>query len=140
MKTAAAPWWLALLPLLLVGTPGCHWGDRHAQPEELRVLRGLSVLEFDGLLVRVKRGSSRPVDLSLIVGGQAVEEAGLRLGEHFMLTDGREVYETYQVLLADSERITLRRRKTFDNRASGMGVRAVEDVVALEPYNFEKPG
>ena len=56
-----------------------------------------------------------------------------------MLTDGRGVHTTYQILLVDPERITLKRRTIFDRRASGEGVREVEDVVAVAPYNLERP-
>lgn len=129
---------VAFLSLALVAFRGCHWGDRHAKPEELPVLPGLSVLEFDGLYVQLKRDSSDGSGLFLVVAGQAVERAGLRQGEQFLLTDGHEVYQTYRVLLVDPERITLRRRTTFDHRASGEGIRDVEDVVALKPYNLER--
>lgn len=138
MKPILLPRSVILLGLVLVALPGCRWGDRRRRPERLEVLRGLSVLEFDGFYVNVKRDSDA-ADLLLVVGGQAVEQAGLRQGEHFVLTDGGDVYTTYQVLLADYERITLKRRRTFDRRASREGVREVADVVVVTPYNLEEP-
>jgi hypothetical protein len=137
MKSTISLLFLVLLAAGLVELPGCRWGDRHARPEELSRLRGLCALEFDGLFVQLKRDASDDRGLLLVVAGQAVEQAWLRQGEQFLLTDGREVYEAYQVLLADPERITLKRQRTFDHRTTGEGIRTVEDVVAVTPYNLE---
>jgi len=140
MKSALSLRHIVLLSLGMGGLHGCHWGDRHAQPQELSVLRGLSVFEFDGVCLRLKRDASDATGVVLFVAGRTIEEAALRLGDRFALTDGRGVYETYQVLLVDPERVTLKRRRTFDRRASRKGIRTVEDVIMVRPYNFEDAG
>jgi hypothetical protein len=140
MKSAGSLRHAVLLSLALGALQGCQWGDRHANAQELSRLHGLSTLEFDGVCLRLKRDSSDASGLVLIVAGQAVEEATLRLGDRFVLTDGRGVYETYQVLLVDPERVMLKRQRTFDRRASREGIRSVEDVVTVTPYNLEETG
>ena len=140
MKSARSLRHILLLSLALGGLPGCDWGDRHANAQNLSRLHGLSVLEFDGVCLRLKRDSSDATGLVLIVAGRAVEEAALRLGDRFALTDGSGVYETYQVLLIDPERVMLKRQRTFDRRALREGIRTVEDVLAVTPYNLEEAG
>jgi len=140
MKSALSLRHIVLLSLATGGFHGCQWGDRHTEPQELSALHGLSVLEFDGVSLHLKRDSSDASGLVLIVAGRTVEEAALRLGDRFALTDGRGVYETYQVLLVDPERVTLKRRRTFDHRASHKGIRTVEDVITVRPYNLEDAG
>jgi hypothetical protein len=126
-----------LLPLVVAAVHGCRAGDRHKSAVELAALSGISVLEFDGVFLRIKRASSDATGLSLVVGGSAVDEAELRVGDQFLLTDGQGVNETYQVILASEERITLRREQVFDRRSTREGIRNAQDVVALTPYNLE---
>ncbi len=129
---------LVLLSLAAIGIAGCHWGDRYAKVEELSFIQGISVLEFDGVFLHVKRDLSSTAGLGLIVAGRFVDEAKLRMGNRFVLTNGRDVHETYQVLLIDQERITLKRQEVFDRRASREGIRAIETAVAVTPYNREE--
>lgn len=138
MKSVLSLRHIVLLSLAVGGFPGCRWRDRHANAQNLSRLHGLSVFEFDGVSLRLKRDSADASGLVLIVAGRTVEEAALRLGDRFVLTDGRSVYETYQVLLVDPERVMLKRQRTFDRRASREGIRTVEDVIAVTPYNLEE--
>lgn len=126
------------LVLAMAGLHGCHWGDRHTQAVELSELPGLSMLEFDGVYVQLKRDSSDATGRYLVVAGQPVEQAALRPGESFVLTDGRGVHEVYQVVLVDAESITLTRRRTYDRRATGEGFRTVDDVITVTPYNRDQ--
>ena len=126
------------LLLAVVGLHGCHWGDRHTKAAELAELPGLSMLEFDGVFVQLERGSSDATGPYLVVAGQAVEQAALRPGESFVLTDGRGVHEIYHVVLVGAESITLTRRRTFDRRATGEGFRTVDDVVTVTPYDRDQ--
>jgi hypothetical protein len=125
-----------LLGLVTVTIQGCHWGDRHSKAEEIPALHGISVMEFDGLNLRVKRGSDAS-GLALLVAGREVEQVELRVGDRFSLSDGQNVHETYQLLMVSDERITLKRQKIYDHRATREGVRTVESVIALTPYDLE---
>jgi hypothetical protein len=127
----------SLLPLVVAAVHGCQAADRHKSAVELAALSGISVLEFDGVFLRIKRASSDATGLSLVIGGSTVDEAELRVGDQFLLTDGQAVHQTYQLLLASEERITLRREQVFDRRATREGIRTVQDVIALRPYNLE---
>lgn len=125
------------LPLVVTAVQGCRTGERHKSAVELAALSGISVLDFDGVFLRIKRASSDATGLSLVVGGSTVDEAELRVGDRFLLTDDQAVHETYQLLLASEERITLRREQVFDRRARREGIRTVQDLIVLTPYNLE---
>lgn len=127
----------SLLPLVVAAVHGCRAGNRYKSAVELAALSGISVLEFDGVFTRIKRASSDATGLSLVIDGSTVDEAELRVGDQFLLTDGQGVNETYQLLLASEERITLRRERVFDRRATREGIRNAQDLIALRPYNLE---
>lgn len=125
--------------LLLVGVvfAGCRGGDRLADVKELPVLDGISVLEFDGLNLRVKRAADA-TDRILVVNGRGVREVNLRVGDGFVLTNGRDQHEAYHVLAVSDERVMLKRQTMLDHSATREGVRTVEDVIAVTPYNLEE--
>jgi hypothetical protein len=140
MKGASRLRDVLLLSLVICALNGCHWGGPHAKTKEVSVLHGLSTLDFDGVLLRLKRDTADVTGLVLIVAGQATNEAALRPGDRFTLTDGRGVYETYQLLVVGPERVMLKRQISVDRRASGAGIRTVEDVIAVTPYDLHESG
>jgi hypothetical protein len=127
-----------LLALATTGFAGCQAGGRGAKIDEALVLHGVSVLEFDGVNLRLKRASDDSNDLALVIAGQEVDEAELRIGDRFVLTNKQGVRETYQVLVADEDRVTLKKQEVFDRRANREGIRTVESVITLAPYNLEE--
>jgi hypothetical protein len=128
---------LGLLLVVGAGVLGCRWGARRTNVEERSVIEGISVFELDGLDVRVKHGADAR-GLYLVVNGQVVQEVRLRAGDSFVVTNGRDVHEAYQLLIVDQDRITLKRQTVFDRRQARDGVRTVETVVAIPPYNLEE--
>jgi len=126
-----------LLMLAGAGNQGCRWGERRAGVEEVPLIDGISVLEYDGLDLRVKRAASGAAGLFLVVNGRLVDEAALRVGDGFVITDGRSVHRAYHLLAATDDRITLKRQAVFDDRATREGIRTVDTVIAVRPYNRE---
>ena len=127
---------LVLVPML-VGASGCQWGDRHTKAEEVITIEGLSVLESDGIWTHLEYNGDNPQGWRLRIAGQEVERIDLRVGQEFTMSNEREAGVTYRILLADPTRVTLKRTELIDKRASGGGVRAIENVVTLVPYNLK---
>ena len=126
-----------LLLLVAAGSQGCRWGGRDAKVEEIPVLHGISVVEFDGLNLLVKRSADEADGLTLMVGKREVEQVELRVGDRFVLTNGRDVHEAYQLLVVSDQRATFKKQEVFDRRATRDGTRTVESVIAVTPYDLE---
>lgn len=130
---------LPLILFLLTGltaTAGCHWGG--AREIELEpFVPGLAELSYDGLNLHVKRDPAGA--LLLHVGGTQLDEADLRLGGQFVLTDGIK-HDYYRVMLLDEERITLKLTSFVDRQQQREGYRRTERVIAVMPYTDETPG
>lgn len=119
----------AVAPLLI----GCSWFQPGPRWDPVDRLPGLSVVEYDGLNLRLVNDPASGV--WLIVSGQAVTEAELRVNDRFGLTDGAQLSQAYQVLQMDERRIVLKRRENIDRRAERRGTQRVERVVSVEPYD-----
>lgn len=131
-------WTSLLVPsFAAVIVAGCGSGDRRSPAIELDAVPGLSIVEYDGLDLRIKCSPHGRQGLALVVNGAAVHEAALRVGDKFTFVTDPYHSITYQVLLASEERIALKRRKVTDRRAFGDPLRTTEDVVAVKPYNLE---
>lgn len=116
----------ALLPLA-----GCQPGQTSARV--LSSLDGLQALTYDGYDVRIVRAPDSA--LALYVFGQPLEEAYLRAGAHFVLTDGRAAAFDYEILVARADRVTLKRVTTENRKASGEGLLRREEIVDVRPYD-----
>ena len=135
-----APTIYTLLGLALFGgSVGCQWGDRRVPPEDVLSIPGITVLDYDGLNVRVRcpRGS---LGTTMTAGSQAREELLLRPGGQFTLSDNASRLEHYQILIATEERITLKRssQTTLQRRADGQALRTSATVIAVPPYDHER--
>lgn len=128
---------LAAACILLAGCAGCHSGRQTVRARELAAIPGLSVVERDDTFLRIKQADTGG---RLRVAGREVDEAELRAGDRFTLVDdaGRPV--AYRILIVREDRVVLKRTRSIDRTATGGGVRTTEDVVAVSPYNLEKPG
>ncbi len=126
-----------VVAILLAGVCGCQWGDRHTKAEKIITIAGLSALECDGIWTHLEYNDDNPSGLSLSIAGRVVDQIDLRTGQEFTLSNGREVFVTYRILLADRERVTLKRTQLIDKRATEGGFRTIETVVTLVPYNLK---
>jgi len=125
--------------LLLLGAAalvGCRGGERAGNIRELATIDGLSVFEFDGLNLRARRAPDAR-DRILVVNGRGVVEVNLHPGDGFVLTNGRDRHEAYQVLAVSAERVVLKRETLLAHRDPGAGLRSFAQVVAVRPYNLE---
>lgn len=124
---------------ILLSQFGCQWSDRRGKVEELVVLPGLSICETEEVFLNIKRDSAHPAGLLLFVDDREAVDARLRRGDQFVLSNGRDYAEWYRVLLLEEDRIVLKRREVYDPGDVRAGVRTVERVIAVKPYNHEKP-
>ncbi len=133
-------WWnLAVLAGLLVACAGCHGGRPAVRARELAAIPGLSVVERDGLFLRIKRAGGAG-SVRLEVAGREVGEAELRVGDRFSVVDAAGGQTVYRIMIAGDDRVVLKRVRTIDRLATGGRLRTTEDVVAVSPYNLEEPG
>jgi len=94
------------------------------------------VLEFDGLNLHVKQAADA-AGLFLVVNGRIVDRVQLHVGDGFVITDGQGVHKAYHLLAAGDDRVVFKRQEMFDRRATREGIRTVESVIAVPPYNLE---
>jgi len=133
---------LLLVAIAASGACGCRWNNLPAGVVSVRVVEGVSVLDFDGLNVHVRRDKD-DAERYLVSGGSLVRELFLRPGDGFVITNGRQRHDAYFLLKADEEWITLK-RKTMIQDLSGdeatvrEAARTDTDVIAVKPYNHEK--
>ncbi len=127
---------LASLLFAAAASQGCRWGDRNSNVKDVAVIDGVSVLEFDGLNLYVKQAADA-AGLFLVVNGRIVDRVQLRVGDGFVITDGQSVHRAYHLLAAGNERLVFKKQELFDRRATREGIRTVESVIALPPYNLE---
>jgi hypothetical protein len=137
MKRVPALAGYALLLIAAAGSHGCRWGEHHPEVEPASLIDGVSVLAFDGLNVYVKRAASDATGPFLVVNGRIVEDVKLRVGDGFVITDGRSVHTAYHLLAANDDRITFKREKVLDRYATREGIKTEESVIAVRPYNSE---
>ena len=130
----------ALLGVLLVAGPlGCEWGGRRVPPEDVLSIPGITVLEYDGLDVRV-RCPQDSLGTLMAVNSVARREALLRPGNAFVLLDSSGRRERYRILVATEDKITLARTTltTLETRRDGVNTRTDETVISVVPYDHEK--
>lgn len=118
---------------------GCHWGGQHTRAVETARIDGVSVCEFDGLNARLKWAADAG-GLLMVSGGRLVEQVELRVGDGFVITDGRALHRAYQLLAADANRVILKKQELIDRRATREGIRTTESVIAVQPYDLESTG
>ncbi len=117
-----------------LATAGCAPRARPAL--ELDAVEGLTVVEYDGLLLHVRADTRRA---TLLVAGQPAAQADLRPGERFTLLLAGHEPVVYQLLLASEQRATFKRIVRRDATAAGGPLETSQDVVAVSTYNFEQP-
>jgi hypothetical protein len=91
VKRMLTPVGFGLLLVVAAAQPGCRWGDRDSNVEETSVIDGVSVLEFDGVSLYVKRAVDA-AGLFLVVNGRIVDQVRLHVGDGFVITDGQSVH------------------------------------------------
>jgi hypothetical protein len=126
----------AVLLAAAAASPGCRWGDRDPNVKETSVVDGVSVLEYNGLHVYVKRAADAP-GLYLVVNSRVVDHVQLHVGDGFVITDGQRAHQAYHLLAAGDDRLVFKREEMVDRRAAREGIRTVESVIAVPPYNLE---
>jgi len=139
LQSVSAQHALVLLLAAALTSGGCQWEERHASIEEITAIDGVSACEFDGLNVRIE-GMADASGLLLVSNGRIVEQVELRVGDGFVITDGRSLHTAYQLLKAGPERITFKQTEFIDRRAAREGIRTAERVIAIEPYDPEADG
>ena len=118
---------------------GCQWGERRGEVKENEVLPGLSVCEVDDVFLTIRLQTKDSAGFYLFVNNLQMEEARLRVGEQFVLSNGNDYAEWYRVILLQDDRIVLKRTEVHGPEANRKGLRTTETVIAVKPYNLEPP-
>jgi hypothetical protein len=100
---------------------------------------GISALEYDGLDVIVSKArSGAEAEWTLLVpGGAAAQQVFLRVGDQFLVTDGRTFSRLYELLRPGEDGILFRRETRENRQGRKEGYRIQSTLVSVLPYGAE---
>jgi len=105
-------------------------------PQPLERIPGIESLEYNGLDVVVSkaRGGAEGPWLLLVPGGTPASQVFLRVGDSFLITDGRTFSQIYELLQAGKDQVVFRRELRQRDAQDSKATHIHGAVVAVRPY------